>query len=484
MALNTSFRFEGSLTQQDNKTYKSHTFEVPGGTTNIHVDFVYSPIYSRGRIYPNLIELSFNDPVGIRGVYSAWNRVSPSRDPFDIIINGVFSSPGFHSDPIQPGIWTAYIGVQRVLPPDTVTYELKITLSNDPIEQTAWTFYDLQYTANPAPGWYKGDLHGHSNHSDGVWSIREFNRYMQARGLDFATLTDHNTISGIAEQRQQTKDGYLAMAGMEITTFNGHLLAIGASEWHEWRIGIEHGANNITEIMQYAVDTTSLLIMAHPMEHDALFSIGRHWDYDEARPGLALGMEVWSGEWGAVNRGQSNRNEEALLQFYDWLNMGLHVVATAGSNIHHIPLLMPHITDHTIDKVGLNIVYAKELSESAIIDAVIKGHVYLSSGPELLLTAETASGQKAMVGDTLPDEDVTVTVKWDNVPEGSILRLVAPGGGHTVNSEPVGDSGEESWTFPAGQIKWCCVELRDNRREMLALTNPIFFGERKRFFRG
>ena len=50
---------------------------------------------------------------------------------------------------------------------------------------------------------------------------------------------------------------------------------------------------------------------------------------------------------------------------------------------------------------GFNTVYADELSEAAILHAVRRGRLVLSSGPTLSLTAQ-AAGQTLMPGDSRP----------------------------------------------------------------------------------
>ena len=450
----SQYTFNGSVDKTDIKTYRPHSFEVPEGTTNIHVNFQFAPLYASGRIHRNQIDLSLNDPDGIRGV---WNRVR--EEGFDV--NGVASTPGMGSGPIQPGTWTVFVDVHRILPPDTVTYELTVTLSREPLTITAPVYEDSRKIASAEPGWYRGDLHGHTIHSDGHWDVPEFTRYMRAMGLDFVSLSDHNTVTGLAQHRSQTEDGFLALGGMELSTFNGHMLALGSSRWYEWRLNIEDGMD-IQRIMQQVIDSGDLLIIAHPMSPDEPFCSGCMWMFEDARPGVALGVEVWNEWWHGFN-------EDGLRQYYVWLQQGRRLVATSGTDIHR-----PYPANFE-GRLGFNVVYSQELSEAAILAAVRQGHSYISAGPELLLTAQTESGKAAMVGDLLPAEPVTVTVTWRNAHEGDVLRLNVDG--HLKEHIPAGVSGEQSWTFAGRTMQWLNVELRDGKDGMWALTNPIYFGE-------
>ncbi|MEZ4637320.1 MAG: hypothetical protein R2856_20585 [Caldilineaceae bacterium] len=55
-------------------------------------------------------------------------------------------------------------------------------------------------------------------------------------GLDFITLTDHNTVSPLGEMAQMGGDGLLTLGGMELTTFWGHAVCLGTSAWIDWRV--------------------------------------------------------------------------------------------------------------------------------------------------------------------------------------------------------------------------------------------------------
>lgn len=446
--------FTGSLTKDDSKTFHPYSFYVPDGITNIHIDFEFSPFYASGRIHRNQINVSLNDPSDIRGV---WCII----DEDGIDINGIQSTPGFRTADIQSGQWTAFVDSHRILPPSTVEYKLTVTLTSDVLTDNAIEYDGTPRVAKAEAGWYKGDLHGHTLHSDGRWDVPEFTKFMRDRGLDFVSLTDHNIISGLAQHRSQTEDGFLAMGGMELSTFNGHMLALGGYHWYEWRLDIEDGMN-INRIMQNVIDRGDLLIIAHPMSPDEPFCSGCMWQFEEARPGVAMGVEVWNGFWHMFN-------QEGLQQYYAWLNQGNRLICTSGTDIHG-----PHPLD-TNRRAGFNVVYAEELSEQAILNALRQGHSYITAGPELLMTATTASGETAMVGDLLPDEATTINITWDEAHNGDKLYLIADGIIHEEMS--VDPAGEYEWTLEAGQATWVNVELRDANRDMWALTNPIFFGD-------
>ena len=75
-----------------------------------------------------------------------------------------------------------------------------------------------------------GDLHIHSNHSDGRDGVRKILNVALSKGLNFISVTDHNTINGSLEALDVVKEEHLPIVvvrGVEISTSQGHLLAYG-----------------------------------------------------------------------------------------------------------------------------------------------------------------------------------------------------------------------------------------------------------------
>jgi predicted metal-dependent phosphoesterase TrpH len=77
----------------------------------------------------------------------------------------------------------------------------------------------------------KADIHLHSEHSDGMASVAEILRHADARtDLDLIAITDHDMFDGAREaQELAAKNNYHVhvITGMEVTTLEGHLLALG-----------------------------------------------------------------------------------------------------------------------------------------------------------------------------------------------------------------------------------------------------------------
>ena len=127
----------------------------------------------------------------------------------------------------------------------------------------------------------------------------------------------------------------------------------------------------------YASD--QVFIIAHPLSAGDPGCTGCAWRFGEMMPGNARLVEIWNGPW----RGDSH-NEATLALWYDWLNQGLRLAATAGSDTHsrHSYAARP----------GFNVIYAESLTEPALLSGLRAGRLYLSAGPQLAFEAEDGRG--------------------------------------------------------------------------------------------
>jgi predicted metal-dependent phosphoesterase TrpH len=110
----------------------------------------------------------------------------------------------------------------------------------------------------------KLDLHVHSRYSvkDCSLSLRDLVRFAMARGLSGFALTDHNTVRGHAEARRFSRQGFIIIPGIEISTTKGHVLGLGVSEEIPSNL---HPAEAVEKVHEQG----GIAVAAHP------FSIGR-----------------------------------------------------------------------------------------------------------------------------------------------------------------------------------------------------------------
>jgi hypothetical protein len=437
---------KGTLDPHHNKTHLPYAFTVPEGTTELLIRFDQRA-EGHAEVVPQ-ISLSLFDPERSRGARHCNADQS-------IRLTHTTSTPGYIPGKLTPGVWTVWIDVHRLLPGNLVHFTLEIDINDAPMDETA-IIYRPGTTAPRGPGWYRGDLHGHTYHSDASWDVPDFVQNARDLKLDFVTLTDHNTASALAQLDSCRADDLLTMGGVELTTYYGHALALGVREWQEWRAGL----NGITmaELKRRAESAGALYIIAHPMSIGDPWCTGCNWQYEEMMPGSARWVEIWNGSWDG-----DSGNEEALALWHRWLNEGYRMVATCGTDIHR-PLSKPN---H-----GFSVVYAEALSEAAILAAIRQGHLFVTSGPRLELTAAGTNGSNAMMGDLLPTREFSLNLAWRDAVTGDRLRLIRDGDIHEERG--IASQGAASWTF--GEGRWYNVEIRGGNGDLHAATNPIFIG--------
>ncbi len=450
--------FEGELTAWDCKRWLPFRFEVPDGCDVLEIDLSFEPARAQG--IANRLTLTLFDPEGFRG---AGHRGGAAHH---VRIAAGEATPGYLPGPLPSGAWTVEIDTHMIMPGTPVRYRLEIALTEgtgalpahcvEPLPHVA-TDSGLGAAAVPGPGWYRGDLHTHSHHSDAkAFTVADMVSLARDYELDFFFLTDHNTNAGLLVGDARCDTDPLIGRGIELTTYWGHALCLGTDRWVDWRV--RPGSGGMAAIAEASHRAGALFVIAHPLADGDPGCTGCAWRFGAMMPGNARLVEVWNGPW----NGDSN-NEDALALWYDWLNQGLRMVATAGTDVHgKVPA---GVTP------GFNVIYAEARSEAALLDALRAGHLYLSAGPALLLEAEDAQGHRAMMGDAI-DRRATFHVAWDGTAEGGEVRILVDGRLLTLLAS--GSEGECRWEMAPEAGHWVVAEVRGADGRLHAVTNPIF----------
>src|SRR5258708_10196656 len=136
-----------------------------------------------------------------------------------------------------------------------------------------------------ATGWYKGELHCHTFHSDGDSSPEAVVRVAEKLGLDFLSITDHNTFT---QQMAlcQVQTNLIRMPGCEVTNMQGHWNTWGDGGAIEFRIP---SPAEMTATIAEAVRQDYLTSCNHPRPN------GPAWMFPGVE-GYAC-VEVWNGAW-------------------------------------------------------------------------------------------------------------------------------------------------------------------------------------------
>lgn len=453
-----------TLTSEDVKQNIPFAFLIPPQTTRLKIVLSFSPWMVDN--HRNMLTLTVFDPNGFRG---AGPRQGARHE---VILDKHAATPGYRAGEIPAGEWTVFVDTHMIVPGAPVSMELEVVGTDEEVGEAPQPL-TIGKTARRGRGWYRGDLHAHTLHSDATWDVPALLTWAKENRLDFCALTDHNTVAGLPLWDASASDALLTIGGSEVTTFWGHALALGARDWVDWRVRPHAHADKertMNEIAREVYARDGLFIIAHPESAGDPDCTGCRWLFESMMPGNALAVEVWNENWSANMAG----NESSLARAFEWLNRGYALALTSGTDTHG----PEH--NRAAGTFGFDVVYAEDLSEREILRAVGQGHLYMTAGPKLELTAST-NRARAMMGDALDavfNEPVHVTAQWANCAVPAQLALIADGAPRETLT--VHEDGSQAWELRGGEANWFLVTMRDENGVMVALTNPIFADGRVR----
>ena len=94
----------------------------------------------------------------------------------------------------------------------------------------------------------KLDLHVHSKYSeDGIGSPKEIIKSIKKKGLHGMAITDHNNIEGCIKTLKLATKDFIVIPGIEISTLDGHILALNVKKKIPWKLSIEETIDRITD---------------------------------------------------------------------------------------------------------------------------------------------------------------------------------------------------------------------------------------------
>ena len=222
---------------------------------------------------------------------------------------------------------------------------------------------------------WRGNLHTHSNRSDGLLDPSEVCRRYQAEGYDFLALTDHFVglfDYPITDTLPYRNDVFTTILGAELHSGamqNGelwHVLAVGlpsdfvrSNSPHFLPIEDQETAQ---EIAKRARDAGAFVAIAHPQWSGMTLA-------DARTIGSAHAVEIY------------NHRSAVACERPDGTAI-LDLLLTEGRQLTAIATDDAHFTepDHF---GGWVMVKAKENSPDALLQALKNGHFYSSEGPEL-----------------------------------------------------------------------------------------------------
>lgn len=384
-----TYTFERTFSPADKAADDYHyiPFEVPEGVSRLEVryDFTRTGHAAHRAGFENILDIGIFDPrgrafntPGFRG-WSGSARSQFSITPGD-------ATPGYLPGPISPGTWHLILGLYQIAP-EGCTCQVTVTLHRESTSPSpsSWPPPFPPRIVRSGPGWYRGDLHTHTHHSDAGASVATLVEEAHFRGLDFLAIMDHNTVSQWRDLAAHADAGVLLIPGMEVTTYYGHANAWGIHRWVDFRCRTSEDMQRVLETVH---EQGGLFSANHPCS-----PVGEAWEY-----GFLEGMdavEVWNGPW-------LRSDYDALLWWERLLDEGHRVTAVGGSDYHPAAVVDPYTPRHA--GTPTTWIYAHDLSLPALLEGIRAGRVFISAtevGPRVDLRAHTADGRDVMVGDVL-----------------------------------------------------------------------------------
>lgn len=307
---------------------------------------------------------------------------------------------------------------------------------------------------NPSVGWYRGDLHFHSNYSgdaldqggDWVGPALRIAEYYQdpvfqgtfpeyvSNQLDYIALTDHRTVEGTYDLDFRS-DKLILIPGEEFGS-TGHANALNISRMVSADPAEGRSPN---EQIQWAIDETQaqggLFSVNHAAGDDDM------WFWDVTGYESAEVWNMWVSMFGfptsesvldshVANYGVENRFIRRALRenskgingqhraFYEAnLIAGIPLAAVGGGD-RHMLLLPGHPTTY---------IQSSSATPEGLVDGIRARHTFVSrspAGPQVLLGA-TFAGNNYSTGASLPaDTTVTLTAQVARADKG-LLRIIS-----------------------------------------------------------
>lgn len=311
--------------------------------------------------------------------------------------------------------------------------------------------------------WFACELHCHTIHSDGDFTVKDLIETAIERQLDGIQITDHNAISA----HDEVKDENIAvLKSIEWTTFFGHMHAMDCKVSVDWR---DAKPNNIDEKMKAVHDGGGLVGVCHPFQLGTPICTGGRWEYQVENWNNVNYLEVWSEGCPFMN----TPNKRALKLWHELLSRGYRITPTFGRDWHRK-------TNNAYHSACTYLLCPDEkLTDMAMKQAVKSGRSVISMGPLFYFTiGEKTIGDEISAG----EHEINFFIDFSRMKNMGVKEKVTPKemkiitNGGRVLKQIEADCRKDKIIFE--ENRWYNIELWGSIDEkencLIALTAPIY----------
>ena len=245
----------------------------------------------------------------------------------------------------------------------------------------------------PKGNYYKANLHTHSNISDGKLSPEEVKRHYKERGYQILALTDHNVN---IDHSDMTEPDFLMLTGVEVDIAQEpirktvHLCLLSRDPHLQWipfkdpdilphmhayvdlcqceNLPQVYTPEAINRVIAKANEKGFLVTYNHPA-----WSLEYYEDYSKYE-GL-WAMEYFNSGSDAIGVDENNG-----WVFREFANMGKRVLPIMADDAHNV---YNSRNGYPVLGRAFTMVGAEKLEYGCVMDALARGDLYSSSGPEI-----------------------------------------------------------------------------------------------------
>lgn len=286
------------------------------------------------------------------------------------------ASPGSVAGKIEPGTWLLHLysleGKQaRHL--SQMAYHIEIDfeqmpadseLKTEPVLKDGLNCFDISKIKCTASKWYRGDLHAHTQLSDGHNALEQAVALIEQQQLDFAFLTEHNISHTFLPVSKRT----LFVPGIEITTDSGHFNVHGPGRALEMQ-GAGFSSKGLIEA-GLALGEQGHVAINHAMMEPW------HWQYLNMPLAKIHSLEICCDPTWPTSATAAKRALTAMTTLW---NSGRRIYGVGGSDCHLRPdERNPKATEPSLYGDPATCVYCDGgLCAEALLHSLRQGRVYI-----------------------------------------------------------------------------------------------------------